>query len=66
MQCEKGLHTIIAGDNFWYITEEISESGGEVGSRRAGQVSVPETEWDYKVGGTWLEDDHTLTITRTN
>ena len=55
-----------AGDGFWYISQEISNTGGELGSRRKDEVAVPETDWDYKLDGKWLEDDNTLTVSAQN
>ena len=55
-----------AGDGFWYISQEISNKGGELGSRRKDEVAVPETDWDYKLDGKWLEDDNTLTVSAQN
>ena len=49
-------------DAFWYLTEEISSTGGNIGSKFAGHVTVPPSGWDYDTDGEWREDV-TLTVT---
>ena len=49
-------------DAFWYLTEEISSTGGNIGSKFAGHVTVPPSGWDYDIDGEWREDV-TLTVT---
>ena len=44
------------------MTEEIPSTGGNIGSKFAGHVTVPPSGWEYDIDGEWREDV-TLTVT---
>ena len=56
------LNSYFLDDAFWYLTEEISSTGGNIGSKFAGHVTVPQSGWEYDIDGEWREDV-TLTVT---